>query len=71
MNKSELVSEREYDLVMDKVYDLNEDTPKIKAGPRGSVDPNLVFGLDTKLFQLVDKEKDWKAFEDADKVRRF
>ncbi|TPX34969.1 hypothetical protein SeMB42_g04430 [Synchytrium endobioticum] len=66
MNKSELVSERDYDLVMDKVYELNEDTPKIKAGPKGVVNPNLLLGFDTKLFQLKDRETDMKTLAGAD-----
>jgi G3E family GTPase len=58
MNKHELVSEREYDKCLDHVYTLNEDTPMIKTYERKdvAVDPDLVFGLDTRLFaELKDK----------------
>lgn len=58
MNKHELVSEREYDECLDHVYTLNEDTPMIKTYERKdvAVDPDLVFGLDTRLFdELKDK----------------
>ncbi|GAO48174.1 cobalamin synthesis protein/P47K:Cobalamin synthesis protein-like protein/P47K [Saitoella complicata NRRL Y-17804] len=59
MNKHETVSERDYDTVLDHVYDLNPDTAKIKTFEEGrvgcSVPPDLVFGLDSKLFQLTEK----------------
>jgi G3E family GTPase len=58
MNKHELVSEREYDECLDHVFTLNEDTPMIKTYERKdvAVDPDLVFGLDTRLFEkLKDK----------------
>lgn len=52
MNKSEHLSEREYDLVLDHVFTLNSDTPKYRIMKEKGVDPELIFGLDTKLFQL-------------------
>jgi G3E family GTPase len=58
MNKHELVSEREYEECLDHVYTLNDDTPIIKTYERKdiAVDPDLVFGLDTRLFdELKDK----------------
>ena len=58
MNKHQLVTEREYEVCLDHVYTLNEDTPIIKAFEREdvAVDPDLVFGLDTRLFdELKDK----------------
>ena len=53
MNKHELVSERDYDDCLDHVYTLNEDTPIIKTFEKEdvAVDPDLVFGLDTRLFE--------------------
>jgi G3E family GTPase len=59
MNKHELVSEREYEECLDHVYTLNEDTPVIKAYEREdvAVDPDLVFGLDTRLFEELKEEK--------------
>jgi G3E family GTPase len=59
MNKHELVSEQEYEECLDHVYTLNEDTPIIKTFERENiaVDPDLVFGLDTRLFQELGKEK--------------
>lgn len=58
MNKHELVSERGYEECLDHVYTLNDDTPVIKTYERKdmAVDPDLVFGLDTRLFdELKDK----------------
>lgn len=49
-NKWEHVSERALDLVIDHLNTLNDLTPKIKCQGRDGVDPNLVFGLGTKLF---------------------
>ncbi len=51
LNKHELVSERELDLVIDSVNDLNLDTPKVKwMKGAGGVDPSLLFGIGTDLF---------------------
>jgi hypothetical protein len=44
------VSERALDLVLDHLNTLNDLTPKIKCNGRDGVDPNLLFGLETKLF---------------------
>lgn len=59
MNKHELVTEREYDECLDHVYTLNEDTPVIKSYERKdiAVDPDLVFGLDTRLFGELKEDK--------------
>jgi G3E family GTPase len=46
-NKVELVSERQFDIVMDHVNDLNTDTPKIKY--HKGMDYKLLFGIDSKL----------------------
>ncbi|KAI8062435.1 CobW/HypB/UreG, nucleotide-binding domain-containing protein [Gongronella butleri] len=53
LNKHELVSERELDLVIDHVNELNTDTPKVKSDANGGVSPDLVFGLDTQLFKVA------------------
>ena len=59
MNKHQLVSEREYEECLDHVFTLNEDTPIIKAFEREdvAVDPDLVFGLDTRLFEELKDSK--------------
>ena len=41
---------------MDHLYTLNDVTPKIKCQGRNGVDPNLIFGLQSKLFLLSDTE---------------
>lgn len=46
------VSERQLDIVMDHLFTLNEHTPKIKCVNRTEVDPSLLLGIDSKLFQL-------------------
>lgn len=56
-NKWEHVSERALDIVMDHLYTLNDVTPKIKCQGRNGVDPNLIFGLQSKLFLSSDSEK--------------
>lgn len=49
LSKWELLSERELDLMLDHVYELNPDTPKIKFTKR--LTHEVVFGLDTHLFE--------------------
>jgi G3E family GTPase len=44
------VSEREVDLVRDRVADLNPDTPVLRTQGRDGVSPALLLGLDTRLF---------------------
>jgi len=58
MNKHELVTERDYDACLDHVYTLNEDTPVMKTYERTdiAVDPDLVFGLDTRLFEELKED---------------
>jgi len=63
INKWEHLSEREYDTVLDHLYTLNDSTPKIKCKGKEGVDPSLIFGLDSKLFQLEDSGS--KLFEDG------
>lgn len=40
------------DRVIDRVNDLNTDAPKILVHANQPVSPELIFGLDTKLFEL-------------------
>ncbi|KAJ2478755.1 hypothetical protein EV174_004214 [Coemansia sp. RSA 2320] len=55
LNKWEHISERQLDIVVDHINDLNTDTPKIRVGPDGCVDTELIFGLDTILFSLLER----------------
>lgn len=59
MNKHELVTEREYEECLDHVYTLNEDTPVLKTYEQTdiAVDPDVVFGLDTRLFAELKEAK--------------
>ncbi|KDR76393.1 hypothetical protein GALMADRAFT_226086 [Galerina marginata CBS 339.88] len=50
VNKWEHVSERALDIVMDHLHTLNDTTPKIRCQGRNGVDPELIFGLQSKLF---------------------
>eukprot|EP00741_Cyanophora_paradoxa_P000514 tig00000405_g501.t1 len=50
INKHQLVPETRLDSVLDDVYDLNPDTPKIRVRGKGEVDPAVILGIDTKLF---------------------
>lgn len=43
------VSERQLDIVMDHLYTLNEDTPKLRCTEKTGVAPSVVFGMDSKL----------------------
>ena len=47
------MTERELDLVLDRVYDLNPDTPVIKTRGRDGVSPDLLLGLDSRLFRTL------------------
>lgn len=49
-NKWEHVNDRALDLVIDHLNTLNDATPKIRCDGRDGVDPNLLFGIDSKLF---------------------
>lgn len=54
INKWEHISDRQLDIVIDHLNTLNDATPKIRCQGRASVDPNIIFGLDTKLFSESD-----------------
>ncbi|KAF9466469.1 cobW-domain-containing protein [Collybia nuda] len=56
INKWEHVSERALDFVIDHLNTLNDLTPKIRCQGKNGVDPNLIFGLESKLF--LDKPED-------------
>lgn len=56
-NKWEHVDERQFDLVWDRVNDLNTDTPKLKSD-RGAIPWQAIMGLDSKLgLGLVREDK--------------
>jgi len=41
---------------------LNDETPKIKCQGRNGIDPDLIFGLQSKLF--LSKNKEWDTIHD-------
>jgi hypothetical protein len=64
INKHQLLSERDYDDMLDHLLTLNDETPYIRVGPspENPLKPELVFGLDTKLFlKDGDERGDWEA----------
>ncbi|WWC59768.1 uncharacterized protein I303_102330 [Kwoniella dejecticola CBS 10117] len=68
LSKHHLTTERQMDDLIDSLNDLNDETPKIKVGPSpdNPPKPELIFGLDTKLFELVEGEKaSWEKIGSA------
>jgi G3E family GTPase len=64
LNKYELVSDRELDDVLDHLYELNDETPVIHVSKDKPLQPDVVFGLDTKLFLKEGEETaEWEASE--------
>ncbi|KAF8622574.1 hypothetical protein AX15_006921 [Amanita polypyramis BW_CC] len=55
INKWEHVPERALDIVMDHLHTLNDLTPKIRCRGRDGVDPNIIFGLESKLYLDIDR----------------
>ncbi|ORY21256.1 CobW/HypB/UreG, nucleotide-binding domain-domain-containing protein [Naematelia encephala] len=56
LSKHHLLSERDLDILMDHLGTLNEDTPKIRISKDHPVEPDVVFGLDTSLFEKTGEE---------------
>ncbi|KAG8970553.1 hypothetical protein FRC03_006682 [Tulasnella sp. 419] len=50
VNKWEMVTPRDLDIVMDHLFTLNELTPKLQCKGKSGVSPRVIFGLDSKLF---------------------
>ncbi|KAF8518188.1 cobW-domain-containing protein [Gautieria morchelliformis] len=44
------VTDRQLDLVIDHLNDLNDETPRLRCSGRNGVPPSLIFGLDSKLY---------------------
>ncbi|BEI90348.1 uncharacterized protein CcaverHIS019_0304180 [Cutaneotrichosporon cavernicola] len=62
LSKHEDVSEREFDLLLDRLGDLTDSTPHIKVSREKPLTPELVFGLDSTLFLKGSEEADtWAA----------
>ncbi|WVQ71895.1 hypothetical protein IAR50_001437 [Cryptococcus sp. DSM 104548] len=70
LNKHQIPNERDFDTLLDRLNDLNDETPKIKIGPAPTnpPKPELIFGLDSKLWDATGKErKDWGEIGEAGK----
>ncbi|USW58117.1 Putative cobW/HypB/UreG, nucleotide-binding domain-containing protein [Septoria linicola] len=67
INKWEGLSERDYDLFLDKLGDLDVDTPQVKSD-KGWVEKDLLFGFDQKLARnwLEAGKSDHHSHEHAD-----
>ncbi|ADV24550.1 cytoplasmic protein [Cryptococcus gattii E566] len=62
LNKHHLPNPRQFDTLLDRLNDLNDETPKLRIGPAPSnpPKPEIIFGLDSKLWSVKDGErKDW------------
>lgn len=60
LSKHQLLTEREFDETLDHLLELNDETPYIKVSPENPVRPELVFGLDTRLWSKTNEEGvDW------------
>ncbi|CAK9779746.1 putative cytoplasm protein [Cutaneotrichosporon oleaginosum] len=62
LSKHEEVSEREFDILLDRLGDLTDSTPHVKISREKPLTPELVFGLDSTLFLKGSEEADtWAA----------
>lgn len=62
LSKHGLCTERELDILLDRLFELNDGTPHIKVSTKAPLRPELVFGLDSKLFTKGSQEADsWAA----------
>jgi len=65
INKHEDLDEATLEQNLDDLYEINLDTPKVKTD-RGTISPELVFGLDSKLFMTreeVDQEEEHADYD--------
>ncbi|KAI1797466.1 cobW-domain-containing protein [Ganoderma leucocontextum] len=69
INKWEHVSERALDILIDHLNTLNDTTPKVKCQGKEGVDPSVVMGIDTKLFQLGSLEHEHADVPHHDEVQ--
>lgn len=61
LSKHQLLSEPDMETLHDHLSTLNEDTPRIKVSSEQPITPELVFGLDTQLFNRQgDEGVDWE-----------
>ncbi|CDZ96228.1 Cobalamin synthesis protein [Phaffia rhodozyma] len=62
LNKWDLVNDRQLDNVLDHLYTLNDETPKLRHSEADPLTPSVLFGLDSKLFlERETEEAEFKA----------
>ena len=68
LNKWELASERDLDIVIDHVSTLNMDTPRLKCRGKTGVPKELLFGLDSKMAKMsqIEMSQDGNTSERLD-----
>lgn len=72
LNKHDQVSDRDYDILMDHLGTLNDTTPRIRISSSEPLDPNVIFGLDTKLFMQQEGEKnDWSGMTGSSSTNQW
>ncbi|KAI5453320.1 hypothetical protein NCC49_005800 [Naganishia albida] len=68
LNKHELVTPHQLDTVLDHLYEINDETPVVRISRSQPLAPELVFGLDTKLFERAGEEAvDWEGLGTGEK----
>lgn len=67
INKHEEISERELDAVLDDVFEMNPETPKLKT-KKGFINADIVVGLDTNLF-LAKGNADLHSYDHHDEAK--
>ncbi|KAL4074972.1 CobW/HypB/UreG, nucleotide-binding domain-containing protein [Scleroderma yunnanense] len=71
INKWEYLDERTLDFVLDHLNTLNDLTPKIRCNGRDGVDPDLLFGIDSKLFKGKPQDGSMLLDSHHDEVQTF
>lgn len=61
LSKHEQCTEREFDILLDHLGELTDQTPYIKVSKDKPIRPEVLFGLDTQLFKLEDEQNTWEA----------
>lgn len=74
-NKHELADERKLDTVLDSLYELNPETPKLRISRTSPPEPSLIFGLLAVSGSTDGQQKESKVFgmqaEEAEERKRL
>lgn len=65
LSKHDLCTEREFDILLDHLGELTDQTPYIRVSRDKPIRPEVLFGLDTQLFKLEDERDTWEALGGA------